>query len=317
MITAFLTTLEQMGKIFLFFILGFGLRRLNILPKEVGSSISRLITTLFLPALMLYSNMTEFNLKDIVSYGKLVIIGGLFWGALALLAFPVAKKLAGNNKEEQGIFQYGLTFSNTGAVGVPITLALFGMEGYFKFSLFVLIGTLMTYAWGISLFFGNDLRRSFKQFIVYLLNPVFIFMIIGLLLGMLSAKDWMPTLVVNFVGDLAGCYVPVSLLSIGFAIADYPLGDIIKLPKGYLFTVFRLIVIPALALLAAWVLRLPKSMATMLILTFSNPCGMNVVVYPAAYGRDCKTGANLVLVSSLCSIITVPLLYAFVQNFFH
>lgn len=57
-------------------------------------------------------------------------------------------------------------------------------------------------------------------------------------------------------------------------------------------------------------------MATLVVLTFSCPSGMNVVVFPASYGQDCKTGASIVLLSCLGSVITVPILYALVQQLF-
>jgi len=56
--------------------------------------------------------------------------------------------------------------------------------------------------------------------------------------------------------------------------------------------------------------------ATMAVIAFSGPSGMNVVVFPASYGQNCETGASIVMVSSLGSILTVPLMYALVQQFF-
>ena len=52
------------------------------------------------------------------------------------------------------------------------------------------------------------------------------------------------------------------------------------------------------------------------VLAIAGPSGMNVVVFPASYGQDCETGASIVMISSLGSILTVPVLYALVQNFF-
>lgn len=48
------------------------------------------------------------------------------------------------------------------------------------------------------------------------------------------------------------------------------------------------------------------------VLSFSCPCGMNTVVYPAAYGEDCRPGASMVLVSSLLAFVTVPIMYSLV-----
>ena len=126
----------------------------------------------------------------------------------------------------------------------------------------------------------------------------------------------MPALITDFVGDLGSCYVPISLLLTGFTIADYPMNDVFTRPKSYFFTLLRLIVIPLLVLGICWVVGLPKNIVVLAILAFAGPSGMNVVVFPASYGQDCRTGASIVLLSSLGSIITVPILYALVQYFF-
>ena len=78
----------------------------------------------------------------------------------------------------------------------------------------------------------------------------------------------------------------------------------------------RLVVIPLFVLALAWVMGLPKAIVSLMVFVFASPSGMNVVVFPASYGQDCKTGASIVLLSCLGSIITVPILYALVQHLF-
>ena len=70
MSVAFTTTLQQMARILMYLLVGFGLNRLRILPKGSGTGISKLATTLFLPALLLHSNMTEFNPADVGAYRR-------------------------------------------------------------------------------------------------------------------------------------------------------------------------------------------------------------------------------------------------------
>jgi predicted permease len=111
-------------------------------------------------------------------------------------------------------------------------------------------------------------------------------------------------------------YAPLSLLLAGYTIADYPLSEMFHLPKSYLFTALRLLVYPLIAVLLVKLVGGDLFMATMAVIAFSGPSGMNVVVFPASYGQNCETGASIVMVSSLGSILTVPLLYALVQNFF-
>ena len=65
----------------MFLVVGFGLNRLKILPKGAGGGVSKLVTTVFLPALLIHSNMTEFRLAEVGSYGGNDSV--LFWGAEA------------------------------------------------------------------------------------------------------------------------------------------------------------------------------------------------------------------------------------------
>ena len=316
MLTTFWTTLEQMARIFLFLVIGFGLNRLCILPKGAGSGISRLITMVLLPALLIYNNMTEFSLTEVGKYGRIVLLGGVFWFVITLLAAPLAKKLSGGNILERGVYLYGLSFPNTSAVGTPVVLALLGSAGLFQFNLFMLVASIMTYAWGISLFLGIKQKKTGKDFLKQLLNPVFISMMIGLTLGSLGAKNWIPAVVTDSLGDLGMCFIPLSLLLTGYTIADYPINEVFNRPKSYIFTLIRLIIIPLLAVIVAKCVGLSMFEITMVTFAFTSPSGMNVVVFPASYGQDCKTGASIVLISSLGSLLTIPAIYALVTYLF-
>ena len=316
MLTAFLTTLGEMTRILMFMVLGFGLNRLHILPKGSGAGISRLITMVMIPALLIYNNMTEFQLANIGQYGQMVLLGLFLWAVMTLVSLPIAGKLAGGNPLDRGVYLYGLSFSNTGAIGMPLALAMLGSTGLFQFNLFLVTFSIMTYAWGVGLFLDTERKNPIKRFFIHLLNPVFVSMCIGMTLGALNAKNWMPSLVLNFAGDLGSMYAPLSLLLAGYTIADYPLTEMFHLPKSYLFTLLRLIVYPLAAVLLTKLVGGNLLMATMAVLAFAGPSGMNVVVFPASYGQDCETGASIVMISSLGSIVTVPLMYALVQTLF-
>lgn len=316
MLTAFLTTLEQMLRILSFLVIGFGLNRLHILPKGAGAGISRLATTVLLPAMLIHSNMTEFSLADVGNYSRLVLLGCLLWAVITIPSLFVAKKLSGGDYLERGVYLYGLSFPNSSAVGTPLVLAILGSSGLFRFNLFVLMFVIMTYAWGVGLFLEVERKNPVRRFLIHMLNPVFLSMVIGILLGALGARNWMPSMVTGLVGDLGNCFIPVSLLMAGYSIADYPLEEVFNRPKSYLFTFLRLLVIPLVVLGIVRLMGVTRDVAALVLFAFAGPSGMNVVVFPASYGRDCKTGASIVLLSSLGAVITVPLLYALLQVLF-
>jgi len=48
---------------------------------------------------------------------------------------------------------------------------------------------------------------------------------------------------------------------------------------------------------------------TFALIVFGTPLGLNTIVYPAAYGGDTRTGASMTMISTVFSVITIPLMY--------
>lgn len=315
MLTTFLATLEQMSRILLLLVLGFSLNKLHILPKETEGIVSKLVTMLFLPCLMLYTNMTECQLASLASYGKLVLAGTALCLGSMLLSYPLSRFLGGKNAFTQGIYRYALSFPNTGAVATPLILAFFGTAGLFRFNLFWFAGMIATYTWGIAQMQPDIQKGSIWRTLLKCINPNTVAMVVGMILGLLGAKNWVPPIVASTVKELGSCYVTLGLLLAGFTIADYPAGQILGNFKVYLYATIRLLILPLLILALLLVCKASPELCTMAVLAYSGPCGMNAVLYPAAYGQDCKLGASMVLISSLCSVLTIPLVYALSQYF--
>lgn len=315
MLTTFLSTLEQMSRILLLLSIGFAFNKLHLLPRSTERILSRFVTMLFLPCLNLYTNMMECQLTSLASYGGLVLAGAVLCLGSMALSYPLARLFGGKDPYLKGIFRYAFSFPNTGAVATPLVLAFFGTAGLFKFNLFWFTGMIMTYTWGIAQM-QPDLRKgSVWMNLLKCVNPSTVAMVAGMILGLIGAKNWIPTIITGTVKELGNCYVTVGLLLTGFSIADYPLGQVLGSIRTYLYAAVRLMGLPVLVLAILILCKASPELCTMAALAYSGPCGMNAVIYPAAYGQDCKTGASMVLVSSVCSVVTIPLIYALVQQF--
>ena len=308
MLQSFLAVFEQMFRILILLSVGYILNKLHLLPKEAERVMSRLVTLLFLPGIILYTNLVECRIDSLAQHSELVLYGA----ALCLVSIGVAYLFSGlfarGDNYLKGVYRYALTFPNTGAVGTPLVLALFGTAGLFRYNLFLFVSTLLTYSWGIMQLQPSHKREGVINSIRKILNPTFVGMVLGLVLGVLGAKEWLPSVVIDTVGGLGDCYVPVSLLLTGYTIADYPFAQTLGSRRVYIYTAVRLLVIPCIFLAILRLIHAPQEACIMAALTYA--CGMNTVVFPAAYGEDCQSGASMLLISSLCAIFTAPLIYA-------
>ena len=170
----------------------------------------------------------------------------------------------------------------------------------FKFPYAMLVGVLIAVTALIPIF-GAFIGCGLGAFMIFITDPkkAIFFVIVFLILQQLEGNLIYPHVVGGSVG-LPSIWV-LAAVSVGGSMMG---------------VVGMLIFIPLVALLVSFWLGLPKSAATLAVVAFACPNGMNVVVFPASYGQDCKTGASIVLISCLGSILTVPVLYALLQYFF-
>lgn len=316
MFEAFTLTLNQMLQILILLALGFAMNKSRLVSREMGNVFSKFLTMLFIPSMTLYSNMMECKLTSLASNLPLVLYGTVFYLIGVFLSYPLAKLFSPDHDYMRGVYRYAIAMPNTAAVAVPILLSLFGMSGVFQFGLFAIAGSILTYSWGMAQMQPSHGKTSWQTNLAKCININTLAMVVGMILGLLGAPNWMPVFISDTVYDLSQCYIPVALLLAGFSIADYPLSQVFNNKRIYFYCLLRLLVFPAAFLMILYVIKAPLILATLTALTFASPCGMNVVVFPAAYKEDCQTGASMVLLSSLGSIITVPVIYVLTQILF-
>lgn len=316
MLNTFLMTFEQMAQVLALLAIGFLFNKGKVIPKSAEVVLSRLVTMLFVPALNLHVNMMECKIDQLGEYGILVLVGTAFCVGSTLLSYPTSRLFSKEDAYRRGVYRYALALPNTSGVGIPLMMAFFGTAGVFQFQLVQFAAGIVTYSWGIVQLQPSHGKTSFWSNLKKCLNLQFFAMVIGMILGILGAEEWMPSPVVQLTNNLGNCYVPVALLMTGYSLADYPLSSVFANVKYYLYTAWRLIAMPLIYLGILLVFKAPLMLATMIGIAYACPCGMNVVLFPAAYGEECRDGASLVLLSTIVSLVTVPLIYALVQAFF-
>jgi len=310
MLESFLMTFQQMVRIVALLALGFFFNKSHLIPKSAEPVLSRFVTMLFLPCLTLYTYATECDFQSLITYSQWTLFGGAYTLVSLAIGYALAGRFSGGNEYLRGVYRYALAIPNTGAVAMPLVLAFFGTAGLFRYQMFTFFVGIATYTWGIMQLQPSHGRHDLMFYIRRIFSANFVAMLIGIVLGLLNARAWMPTVVLNTVQELGDCYVIMALLLTGFSIADYPIHEVIGNVKIYVFSLLRLIILPVIFLILVKLVNADPMLSLMAVLSAACPCGMNTVVYPAAYGEDCKPGASMVLISSILSVVTVPVMYA-------
>lgn len=300
--------LNQMAGLFVLLVTGFLLNRLHILSKEAEGVLSKVAAKVLLPAFMLYTFMEECTVANLAEHGNLVLFGGVFQVTGIFAAILLAKWLGKGDPFLSGVYRYALGFPNIGGFGFPTVLALFGQFGLFQYQLFMLVNHFLCYAWGVGQMQPAHERGGWREAMKKLFNPVVIGLLIGMVLGLSGLVSFVPSGIRATVQNLGNCFSPMSLLLTGFVIGDYRFSDILKEKRTYIIALLRLILIPGAFLVVLRLLQVPDMICVLTCLAFACPCGMNTVVFPAAYGQDTRPGAGLTLLTSAAAVVTIPLM---------
>ena len=177
------------------------------------------------------------------------------------------------------------------------------------------------YLWGVPvLLIGNDGQKKgiasrLKRFV----NPMFISMLIGIVLGMLCGwvGNFIPKAVLSVVDVAGSCMSPVAMLLTGITVGKINLLSLLKKWRLYLITIVKLLVYPLLFITVfAFVPQNAVINDTTLkcaMCVMCMPMGLNAIVIPAGYGKDTTDAAGLALISHTLSVATIPLMFMLFQ----
>ena len=219
---------------FLLIVMGFVLRKKSILPDNAQTTMSKLETFLFVPALSLYAPMTKCNVQTfkenlpllVYSVALVIIAIALAYGLASLFV----RKAKGSPEREyqRNVYKYAMTFGNFGFMGNFIILGIFGEDMFFKYSLFTLVFSIACNSWGLFVLIPKDRSAGTLQNLKKgLLTPPILAIVGGIILGLTGIANYIPEFIVNALNNASKCQGPVAMVLAGFVIGGYNLKELI------------------------------------------------------------------------------------------
>lgn len=299
---SFLDTLSEMLVLLFAIAAGFLANRMGILGGGTDKKISRLLLAITLPSMILGSVCTGEALPEAA-----VVLGTLGVAAVFYLlefAFVLAvPPLLGGTPGQKGVWRYTLAFPNVAFIGYPVVSALFGPEALFYAVILVLPFNLMTFTLGPLMLTGAK-RFSLRQ----MFSPCVAASILALILALGRLRP--PAMIGEALEFVGGVTVPLSLLFVGSLLAGMPLGRMLASPRLWILTAVRLLALPAvLCFLLRWMGTDPLILGVAVI-QMAMPAAVNGSILCMEYGGDAECMAQITFVSTLASIVTIPILAA-------
>ena len=307
----FEATLSQAAFLFLLIVVGYVLAKWKFVPENSHTVLSKLENDLFVPALVMGTFIRNFTVQILGTAWKL-LLGSLAVNLIMILiSFPLARLLE-KKRYERNIALFALCFSNFGFMGNAVVSALFP-DMFMEYLLFTLPLWCLIYMWGVPVLLTEEegQKPSLKQRLKSFLNPIFVSVIIGMLIGLLQIP--VPGFIQTAIGAMGDCMSPVAMLLTGMTVAHFDMGAILKIKSVYWATFLRLLVYPLLFLAAILVIPMPETFALCAICALAMPIGLTPVIIPGAMGKDTKLASSMALVSHGLCCLTIPLILLVTQ----
>lgn len=303
----FLSTLNQTSFLFGFIIIGYLLVRLKVLPENSATVLSKLENNVFIPALVMGTFIKNFTVERISTTWKILVISFII--ALLTIIFAIlVSKLVIKDSYIQKIYTYGLSFSNFGFMGNAVVSTLFP-DIFFEYLIFTLPLWMLIYLWGAPtlLISESGKKQSLRGRLKAFVNPMFIAMLIGIIIGLTGLK--LPTFLVSIISVSGDCMSPVAMLLTGVVVSSISLKKTFTNLRIYIVSIVRLIVMPLIFVAAASFIDIPKTIFICALCTLAMPLGLNTIVIPSAYGKDTSIAAGMAVISHLLSVVTIPIIF--------
>ena len=300
------TVAIQVSILFCMMLVGFILGKLKFLGETAASGISSLIMYVATPAAILQSFTSEVKTPEKTRNLFIVFLCAVLAHVIAI----IITKLLIHEKDERKrrIMQFSVSFSNCGYMSFPLQKALLGDIGVFYGAMFVAVFNLFIWTYGTLTISGD--KKQIKPMRI-LLNPSIIAVALSILLYATGIK--LPSFLSGTVTHLGNLNTPLPMIVIGYNLSTFALFKMFADKKVYLPTALRLVIIPAIFLGALWLLGVTGIPLIACTIAASAPSAAIGVMFATQFGADAALGSKLVSLSTLLSILTMPVFVAIAQ----
>lgn len=294
--------------VFLIILLGFIAYKCKMITRKDTKLLSAVMMNIAAPCLTLAtvsSHRIDPETWHMVKIGFLAV--AVYYVGAAAVNFILAKMIK-PKREDFGIYWVELTFSNSGFLCFPICLAVFGEEAFFYAVIMNLLCTLFMYTLAIAqVCYGSEEEGQgvdWKGQLKNLLSPPTIAAVVGV--GMFVADIQLPDFLMDTCDTVGNMLVPLSMLVIGVQLGDSKLGNMLTNWRYMVYSALKLLLWPVITFGACMMFKVPTIITVVITLTQAMPAGSLPVVFAEQYGRNSKLGAELVFISTLLSMLTIP-----------
>lgn len=284
--------------LFLMILIGLVLRKKNIIDEPGKRCLTDVVVNIIIPCNIIKSCLMPFEGNIFVTCSRILAVGAILQLIFMGLNHFLFNRYPDTRKK---VLQYGTLVSNSGFLGYPVAEGVYGSLGLFYASVFLIPLRMVMWSVGTSYFMASHMsRRQVLQKV--LTHPCLIGVYIGILI--MVTQVHLPGFLTMTIKYIGSCNAAITMFIIGTILADVPFLTIFN-RDSFLYSVLRLLLLPALAWGVSAALHLDAVATGIAVLMTGMPAGATTAIFAARYGSDAPFATKLTVLSTVLSMFTI------------
>lgn len=290
--------LDRILAIFTIMAVGFAAKKLKAVDATLLKALSSFLLTIALP----FTFLGSFDRS--IPRSALPELGIMLLATIAVHAFAIGFSSIAYRRfpaPQRSVLSFATVFANSLFMGLPVVQSVAGTEGLMFGAVYNMVFSLLVYSYGIALFVPRGGWEGLRK---ALLNPGIIAFVLGFIIWLLPFS--LPGFILEAIGFMSKVQTPVAMFIVGATIAGIDLSSFKSLPALMLAVAVRLFIMPGIIYLAIRLTGFSGTAPSILFLLVSMPAAAQTVVMASNLGGDSKFASEIVFVTTMLSIITIP-----------
>jgi len=282
-------------------LIGAWLKKRGIIDDNGKKCLTDLCVNIVIPCNIFKSCLIEFNMGIFKSCAMLLLSAVI----LQLLCLTLNKFIFNRYPSQQKkVLQYCTIVPMSGFLGNPIAEGIYDDLGLLYTAIFLIPMRVVMWSVGTTYFVADaevDKKKVLKNVATH---PCLVAIYLGLFFMVTQIQ--LPSVITETVRYIGSCNSALTMFIVGTILADVKLSTIFN-KDTLTFSVFRLALLPAVALGLGRLLGLDSVSLGVSVLMTGMPAGATAAIFAARYGSDAPFATKCVVMSTLASMLTLPL----------
>ena len=278
--------------------------KVGLIDRDSKEKLVDIILRITLPC-MIFSSFNNPLTPEVMKQTALILVVAV---SISILSFLLGKVIYNKYpQKKKSILQYCTLVNNSGFLGMPMVSAVYGSEGLFAASIFIIPNRIFMWTAGLAMFTTADFRTKCKNI---LLNPCIVTVFLGIARRITGFP--VPEFLDTAIANTDAVTTPLSMMVIGTMLIGVPWKKLLE-PSIFRLAFVRLIALPLVALYILNLIDAQPLLAGVSLILTGMPAGSTSALLAAKYGADEDYASRCIVTTTIMSLATIPVLMLFLK----